>query len=414
MSVPGSREARSFAGVAVVGGGPAGLMAAEAALAAGARVEIFDAMPSVGRKFLLAGKGGLNLSHAEPHARFRARYDAAQVQSLVDAFPAEAIRAWAAGLGVDTIVGSSGRVFPDDYKAAPLLRRWLSRLRTQGVRFRTRHRLVGWDGTNALLFETPDGPVQVEATATVLALGGASWPRLGSDGRWFELLAARDIPLTPLAAANVGVECNWSAHFSGRHAGAPLKRIVMRVGRDASVPGECIITCTGLEGGVVYALGRELRRELAVHGHAMVTLDLVPAISLAALTEALAVPRGQRTWSEHLRRKAHLCPARIGLVYERFGKNLPTTARTLAAAIKALPVKVTGTRPLAEAISTAGGVAFSGLTRDLMARAHPGVFLAGEMLDWDAPTGGYLLSACFATGRRAGHAAADWVRTQEA
>jgi uncharacterized flavoprotein (TIGR03862 family) len=389
-------------------------MAAEAALAAGATVEIFDAMPSVGRKFLLAGKGGLNLTHAEAHDRFRARYDAAPVQHLIDEFPAEAIRAWAAGLGVATVVGSSNRVFPEGFKAAPLLRRWLARLRMGGVRVRTRHRFVGWEGGQTLLFDTPDGPVRVAAAATVLALGGASWPRLGSDGRWFQLLAAREIPPTPLAPANAGVECGWSTHFSSRHAGTPLKRVSLRTASGASALGECIVTSSGLEGGVIYALGRALRSDLLAHGKAAVTLDLLPGVSTAALSAALAIPRGQRTWSEHLRRKAHLCPARIGLLYECLGRSLPEAPDTLAAAIKALSVEVKGMRPLAEAISTAGGVAFAGLSPDLMALAHPGLFIAGEMLDWDAPTGGYLLSACLATGRHAGHAAANWVRAQGA
>lgn len=414
MSVAASLQARHLGGVAVVGGGPAGLMAAEAAIAAGACVEIFDAMPSVGRKFLLAGKGGLNLTHAEPHAQFRARYDAAPVQTLVDAFPAEAIRVWAAELGIETVVGSSRRVFPADYKAAPLLRRWLSGLRGRGVRFHTRHRLVGWEDSRTLRFETPEGLVSVAPEATVLALGGGSWPRLGSDGRWFSMLAARDIPLTPLAPANAGVECGWSAHFSSRHAGAPLKRIGMRTASGASALGECIVTSSGLEGGIIYALGRAVREDLRVHGRAAVSLDLAPAVSAASLAAALANPRGQRTWSEHLRRKAHLCPVRTGLLYECLGRSLPEAPGTLAAAIKALPLEIKGMRPLAEAISTAGGVAFAGLAPDLMAVSHPGLFMAGEMLDWDAPTGGYLLSACLATGRRAGRAAADWARAQGA
>ena len=405
---------RSFSGVAVVGGGPAGLMAAEAALAAGASIEIFDAMPSVGRKFLLAGKGGLNLTHAEAHARFRARYDVAPLQHLIDDFPADAIRAWAAALGIGTVVGSSRRVFPEDFKAAPLLRRWLSRLRMSGVRFRTRHRFVGWDDAGTLLFDTPDGPLRVAATAKVLALGGASWPRLGSDGRWFPVLAEHGIPLTSLAPANAGVECGWSPYFSSRHAGTPLKRISLRTASGASALGECIITSGGLEGGVVYALGRALRDELTAHGSAAVMLDLAPGVSLATLAAALAIPRGQRTWSEHLRRKAHLCPARIGLLYECLGRSLPDSPDTLAAAIKALRIEVKAMRPLAEAISTAGGVAFAGLNRDLMVRSHPGLFIAGEMLDWEAPTGGYLLSGCLATGRHAGRAAADWVQAQGA
>ena len=413
--IPGPVNAtQSVLDVAVVGGGPAGLMAAETARAEGMRVEIFDAMPSVGRKFLLAGKGGLNLTHAEAHAGFRSRYDAAQVQELVDEFPAEAIRKWAADLGVQTIIGSSRRVFPEDYRAAPLLRRWLSRLRTRGVRFHTRHRFRGWSDSHALVFDTPEGPVQVAASSAVLALGGGSWPRLGSDGRWVPVLAAAGIPISPLAPANAGVQCAWTSHFASRHAGTPLKRIRIHTEDGDSALGECVITDDGLEGGVIYALGRSLRLQMKIRGRATVSLDLAPAVSTSDLAKALAIPRGRRSWSEHLRRKAHLCPARIGLLYESLGRRLPETPERLAAAIKALPIVIRGFRPLAEAISTAGGVAFSGLTQNLMAISRPGLFMAGEMLDWEAPTGGYLLSGCLATGRHAGRAAAQWVRSQAA
>lgn len=394
--------------VVIIGGGPAGLMAAEAALEGGAEVALFDAMPSLGRKFLLAGKGGLNLTHAEIHATFRTRFDAKAVRELVDDFPAQAIRAWAAELGVATVVGSSRRVFPADYKAAPLLRRWLTRLRARGLALFPRHRWRGWDAHGALVFTTPDGESTVNAAATVLALGGASWPQLGSTGAWVDTLIAAGVAVTPLAPANAGITCLWSAHFGTRHAGSPLKRIRATAASGNTALGECIVTDHGLEGGVIYALGCDLRRDLAVIGPTTLTLDLLPALTAQRVYDELALPRGKRSLSEHLRRRLRLCPAAIGLLHECLPRAQLQDPATLASAIKALPVRVNGMRPVAEAISTAGGIALEGLDQNLMVKHRPGLFAAGEMLDWEAPTGGYLLSASLATGRHAGRAAARW------
>jgi len=385
-------------------------MAAEAAKLAGADVWVFDRMASVGRKLLLAGKGGLNLTHAEPPARFLTRFDAAALQPLLRRFDAVAIREWAAGLGVPTVVGSSQRVFPADFKAAPLLRRWLHRLRAAGVHFAMHHRWRGWYD-DALVFDTPQGTRRITATATVLALGGASWPRLGADGSWVELLAARAVPLAPLAPANCGFEAQWTPHLRARFAGAPVKAVRGWVG--ATLPaeaarGELILTDYGLEGGLVYALAPLLRRAIAVAGHATLSLDLTPGLSLAQLTKALIEPRGSRTLATHLKRKAHLAGAKVALLHEVLPRDAFTDPVRLAQCIKALPIIVYAPRPLAEAISTAGGVRFDGLDAALMLRQLPGVFVAGEMLDWEAPTGGYLLSGCFATGRVAGTAAAAW------
>lgn len=394
--------------VVIIGGGPAGLMAAEAALEGGAEVALFDAMPSLGRKFLLAGKGGLNLTHAEVHSLFRTRFDAPAVRELVDDFPAEAIRAWAAELGVATVVGSSRRVFPADYKAAPLLRRWITRLRARGLALFPRHHWRGWDAHGGLVFATPEGQSTVHAAATVLALGGASWPQLGSTGVWVDTLIAAGIAVTPLAPANAGITCPWSAHFSTRHAGAPLKRIRATAASGCTALGECVVTDNGLEGGVIYALGSELRRDLAGPGPTTLTLDLLPALTAPRVCAELAAPRGKRSLSEHLRRRLRLCPAAIGLLHECLPRAQLQDAAMLASAIKALPVRVNGMRPVAEAISTAGGIALEGLDHNLMVKQRPGLFAAGEMLDWEAPTGGYLLSASLATGRHAGRAAARW------
>ncbi|MCD9032026.1 TIGR03862 family flavoprotein [Luteimonas sp. Y-2-2-4F] len=407
MSMPST----SLPGVAVVGGGPAGLMAAETLRAAGCEVDLFEAKGSVGRKFLIAGKGGLNLTHSDPFERFCDRYGARRdaVAGWLRGFDAQALRDWAAGLGVGTFVGSSGRVFPDDMKAAPLLRGWVRRLREAGVRFHVHHRWTGWDAGGALCFATPAGAQRVEAAATVLALGGASWPQLGSDGAWVPWLREAGAEVAPLQPANCGFDVGWSAHFAGRHAGAPLKPVVLhwrdRGGRARSLQGECVLTATGIEGSAVYAIAADLREAIARDGEATLVLDLAPGRDEARLAGELARPRGKRSLGEHLRRSAGIAGARAGLLHELCPPDTWQAPARLAAAAKALPLRLLSPRPVAEAISTAGGVTLEALTPDLMLRARPGCFAAGEMLDWEAPTGGYLLTACFASGRLAAQGA---------
>lgn len=405
----------------VVGGGPAGLMAAEVLAEGGLRVDLYDAMPSVGRKFLLAGIGGLNLTHSEPLPRFVARYGAAAptVGTWLGAFGPDAVRSWAAGLGVETFVGSSGRVFPRDMKAAPLLRAWLHRLRQQGVRFHMRHR---WDGSLVatpdagggweLGFQTQDGHASVQAEAVVLALGGGSWRKLGSDGAWMPWLASRGVATSALRPANCGFDAaGWSEHFAERQAGAPLKSVAAAVvphGEDpidtaalAWQPGECVVTRSGLEGSLVYALSATLRDRIAECGSVRLAIDLLPARSAAWVAAELAHPRGPRSWSTHLKSRLGLHGVKAALLREVLGAEQWSEPASAAAAIKALPVTLVAPRPIDEAISTAGGVCLDALDDLLMASALPGVFCAGEMLDWEAPTGGYLLSACLASGRLA-------------
>ncbi len=409
--------------VAVVGAGPAGLMAAEVLAAGGAKVEVFDAMPSVGRKFLLAGKGGLNLTHGEPFEAFVGRYGArrAEIEDLLRRFDAEALRAWAAGLGIATFVGSSGRVFPRDLKAAPLLRAWLHRLRVAGVVFHQRHRWVGWDDAGHVRFETPDGERQVPAGALVLALGGASWPRLGTDGRWAALLAQRGVEVAPLQPSNCGFdvglpqrEPGWSAHFRERHAGAPIKPVVLAFGgRDGAHfrrQGEFVATASGIEGSLVYAASALLRDEIAAHGEATIHLDLLPDRDAGFVAAEVARPRGSRSLSTHLKSRFGIAGVKAALLHELLDREALHDPARLASALKALPLRLVAPRPIAEAISSAGGVRFEALDERLMSRALPGVFCAGEMLDWEAPTGGYLLTACFASGRAAGQGALDWLR----
>jgi len=404
--------------LAIVGGGPAGLMAAETALAAGLAVDIHDAMGSVGRKFLLAGKGGLNLTHGEPRAAFVQRYGerAAEVSRWLDAFDADALRNWARGLDVDTFVGSSGRVFPRDMKAAPLLRRWLRRLREAGAVIQVHHRWLGWTADGALRFATPEGERTVHADAQLLALGGASWPRLGSDGAWVDVLARAGVDIAPLRPANGGFEVAWSGHLIQRFAGAPLKPVVAhwrdRAGQVHARQGECVISEYGIEGSLIYAIGAELREQLAARGEALLTLDLVPGHDLPTLTARLAAPRGKHSIGDWLRRRAGLDGARAALAFELIDKATLADPAALAARLKALPLPLRAPRPLAETISTAGGVRLASLDDALMLRARPGVFCAGEMLDWEAPTGGYLLTACFASGVVAGRGAAAWLAAQ--
>src|SRR5690606_21626594 len=381
--------------LAVVGGGPAGLMAAEVACAAGVEVDLFECKGSVGRKFLIAGKGGLNLTHSEPMPGFARRYRGREreVAGWLRDFDADALRAWARGLGVETFVGTSGRVFPSDLKAAPLLRGWVRRLREQGVRFHVQHRWLGWDDAGALRFATPDGERSIHADAAVLALGGGSWPQLGSDGAWEGMLCERGIDVAPLQPANCGFDVGWSAHFADHHAGAPLKPVVASwrdtAGRERSRQGECVVTATGIEGSLVYAMSADLREAIAREGSALLHLDLAPGRTEARLHDALAVPRRGRSLGEHIRRQAGIAGAKAGLLREVLDADAMQDPGTLAATIKRLPLRLQSPRPIAEAISSAGGVRLEALDDALMLAPGSGVpagtFCAGEMLDWEAP-----------------------------
>ncbi|WP_298260728.1 TIGR03862 family flavoprotein [Bradyrhizobium sp.] len=401
-------------GVAVIGAGPAGLMAAEVLARGGAAVTVFDAMPSVGRKFLMAGRGGLNLTHSEPLETFLARYREAapKLSAAIEAFPPDRLRAWAEALGQPTFVGSSGRVFPRAMKASPLLRAWLRRLDASGVSFCLRHRWRGWDDNGRLLFETPEGTRMVEAHATVLALGGASWPRLGSDGGWVETLPSKGVTVASLRPANCGFAVDWSDIFRERFGGEPLKGIALSCG-ERSVRGEAMITRDGIEGGAVYALSAELRDAVLASGHATLHIALRPDISSGDLIRRLSAPRNKQTFSNWLRKAAQLSPVAIGLLQEASIASsvalLSLPPEKLAELINAVPIKLTGVASIARAISSAGGVAFDELDADFMLRRLPCVFVAGEMLDWEAPTGGYLLQACFATGVAAGRGALKWL-----
>ena len=385
--------------IAVIGGGPAGLAAAEIVAGAGHAVTVFDRMPSLGRKFLFAGRGGLNLTHSEPFERFAARYGPAspRLRAALDAFPPAALAAWCEGLGEPVFTGSSGRVFPRSFKATPLLRAWLRRLDALGVAVRTGHCWTGWDAAGALRFETAGGPVAVQPEATILALGGASWPRLGSDGAWAALLA--DAPVVPMRPANMGVRVPWSDVFRTRFAGHPLKRIAASFA-GATVRGEATITADGIEGGVIYALAAPLRDAIAARGQATLTLDLRPDLDRSALASRLGGPGVSQA---NALRRAGVTDAAAALVRE-------AGQRATADAVKALPLVLTGVQGMDRAISTAGGVAWDALD-GWMLRGRPGVFLAGEMLDWEAPTGGYLLQACFSTGRATAAQALSWLAT---
>ena len=400
----------------MIGGGPAGLMAAEAARAAGLEVHLFEAKGSVGRKFLIAGKGGLNLTHSEPRPAFDSRYRerSAEVGRWLDGFDADALRAWAGDFGIETYVGSSGRVFPLDRKAAPLLRGWVRRLKDAGVLFHVQHRWTGWNADGALHFATPDGDVTFHADAVVLALGGGSWPQLGSDGAWVQTLVERGIDVAPLQPANCGFDIGWSAHLASKHAGAPLKPVVAHWrgtdGSEHTLQGECVLTETGIEGSLVYAIAADLREAIQRDGEVTLTLDLVPARTLDRLQQDLAKPRGKRSLSEHLRRQAGIDGAKAALLFEVLDRSAWQDPTRVAATLKRLPLRLLRARPMAETISTAGGVRLQALDDALMVRDRPGVFVAGEMLDWEAPTGGYLLTACFASGKRAGDGAAAWLR----
>lgn len=409
--------------VCIVGGGPAGLMAAEVLSQAGVVVDLYDAMPSVGRKFLLAGRGGLNLTHSEPTDTLLQRLTPANeaLQAAVGAFDGAAVRAWAQGLGIETFVGTSGRVFPTDMKAAPLLRAWLHRLRVAGVRIHTRHRWTGWFPTGELRFTHPAGEVKVAPSATILALGGASWPRLGSDGAWELLLTQHGVQVAPLQAANCGFDVaptapgrsGWSDHFRTRFAGQPVKPVAARFtdaqGRTTVQQGEFVVTETGVEGSLVYAFSASLRDQIAAHGRAEWLLDLLPQHTPAQVLAETARPRGSRSLSTHLKSRLGLQGLKMGLLHELLTPAQLDDPAALAQAIKALPLLLASPRPVAEAISTAGGVRFASLDAHAMLRAVPGVFCAGEMLDWEAPTGGYLLTASMATGRWAAQGVLAWL-----
>ncbi len=408
--------------VAIVGGGPAGLMAAEVLSRGGVQVDLYDAMPSVGRKFLMAGKGGMNITHSEPAAAFRARYGKRQnrIAPLLDAFGPDALSAWIQDLGFTTFIGSSGRVFPTDMKAAPLLRAWLHRLRESGVRLHMRHRCCALandknnkNGKTTLRFNTPAGEQCVEADAVVMALGGGSWAKLGSDGRWVSMLEQAGVAVAPLRPSNCGFNVGWSAHFRERFAGQPVKPVVASftdsAGIDHQRQGEFIVTENGVEGSLIYALSAPLRDLIAANGAATLKLDLLPSHDLPQVISEIAHPRGARSLSSHLQSRLGIKGVKAGLLREFVPPEYFADAQRLGTAIKALPLALVSPRPLDEAISSAGGILFEALDEQLMIRSLPGVFVAGEMLDWEAPTGGYLLTACFASGRAAGLGALAWL-----
>lgn len=412
--------------VAIIGGGPAGLMAAEVISQAGVRVSVYDAMPSVGRKFLMAGKGGMNITHAEPQAAFIGRYGARQTQisTLLNQFNADDLRAWIHGLGIETFVGTSGRVFPRDMKAAPLLRAWLHRLKQAGVTFHMRHRWLGWDAHQHLQFSTAQGEVAIRADATLLALGGGSWAKLGSDGVWTNILSPQGIQVAPLKPANCGFNVAWSEHFQHKFAGQPVKTVAAHLQTsptESAHPvsshykqGELMISEHGIEGSLVYALSATLRDQIEHHGEATLLLDLLPQHTPHQVLAAVAHPRGARSMASHLQSRLGITGVKSGLLREMVPKEQFNDTAHLAHTIKHLPIRLTSTRPIDEAISSAGGVVFEALNSHLMLHKRAGVFCAGEMLDWEAPTGGYLLTGCFASGFVAGQGVVNWLNTKYA
>ncbi|AZF28766.1 TIGR03862 family flavoprotein [Pseudomonas sp. R2-60-08W] len=398
--------------VSIIGGGPAGLMAAEVLSRAGVRVELYDGMPSVGRKFLLAGVGGMNITHSEAYPAFLSRYAerAPHMAPLLRSFGADALCEWIHGLGIETFIGTSGRVFPTDMKAAPLLRAWLKRLREQGVVIHTRHRWLGWNAEGDLLIHSLEGEKTVRSAAVLLALGGGSWSRLGSDGAWLNLFEERGVPYVRLQPSNCGFEVSaWSDLMVSKFAGAPLKNVAIGLGDDKPRLGECVVTTTGIEGSLIYALSAPIRETINRDGVATVHIDLLPSKPLHKVQAALAKPRGSRSMSKHLHSQLGLDGVKAALLRELAPAEHFNDPAQLAVDIKALPLKLVRTRPLDEAISTAGGVPFEALDERLMLKQMPGVFCAGEMLDWEAPTGGYLLTGCFASGRAAGLGLLEWL-----
>ena len=421
--MPSSLES---ARVAVIGGGPAGLMAAETLARRGVQVDVYDAMPSVGRKFLMAGKGGMNITHSEPLQPFLDRYGARRerIAPLLDAFGPDALRAWLSELGVETFVGSSGRVFPSDMKAAPMLRAWLHRLRAAGVQFHMRYKWSGWtsmsadDRAHVLRFDTPDDEQTVSCDAVVYALGGASWPRLGSDAAWVPLMTSREVPVAPLRPANCGFDADWSPYLRERFAGQPIKPVAISLtdvdGKVHSRQGEILLTETGLEGSLIYALSAPIRERILADGDLTIALDLAPGLPLERVVEEVTRPRGSRSIASHLHGRIGIGGVKLALLHEILSKEAFADAHGLAHAIKALPVRLLRARPIEEAISTAGGIPFEALDAHLMIERMPGAFCAGEMLDWEAPTGGYLLTACFASGLVAGEGACAYLEARSA
>jgi uncharacterized flavoprotein (TIGR03862 family) len=398
--------------IAIIGAGPAGLMAAEVISQAGIKVDVYDAMPSAGRKFLMAGKGGLNITHAEPYDSFIFRYGARKdaIKPMLDGFDAETLRKWVKELGINTFIGSSGRIFPAEMKAAPLLRAWLHRLRQGGVAFHMRHQWLGWGESTSktLRFMTPQGVREIKADVLVLALGGGSWPQLGSTGSWVPILIERGIQVTPLLPANCGFDFAWSEHFRERFAGQPLKSVSATF-NGVHRRGECMVTATGIEGSLIYEFSAPLRDDIAAHGTAIITLDLAPDKSFTSLLEKFSQPAGKQSMANHLRKQIGIESVKAGLLREVLSPADFNDPVKVCSTIKSLPIKLVATRPLAEAISSAGGIRFDAVDEHLMIRTLPGTFCAGEMLDWEAPTGGYLLTACFASGRKAGEGVRGWL-----
>ena len=398
--------------VAIIGAGPAGLMAAEVLSQAGVKVDLYDSMPSVGRKFLLAGVGGMNITHSEPYPAFLSRYAerAPHMAPLLRAFDADSLCQWIHELGIETFIGSSGRVFPTDMKAAPLLRAWLKRLRESGVVIHTRHRWLGWQADGQLRIASPEGEKTLKPDAVVLALGGGSWARLGSDGAWMPLLAERGVEVAALQPSNCGFDvAGWSDLLRNKFAGAPLKNIAIALEHSTPRLGECVITASGIEGSLIYAWSAPIREAINQHGAATILIDLLPGKAVDKIEAALAKPRGSRSMSKHLHSQLGLDGVKAALLRELTPADGFANPAQLAQAIKALPLKLIKTRPLDEAISSAGGVRFEALDEHLMLKQLPGVFCAGEMLDWEAPTGGYLLTGCFASGRAAGLGVLSWL-----
>jgi uncharacterized flavoprotein (TIGR03862 family) len=424
MSLPHSMNSQNpHSQVAIIGGGPAGLMAADVIASAGLSVALYDAMPSVGRKFLLAGVGGMNITHAEPHEKLVTRYAQAapHLKPYLDDFSAVDLCKWIHDLGINTFVGSSGRIFPTDMKAAPLLRAWLHRLRELGVQIYPRHRWVGWRDDGALnITEQKNNELlekNIYAEAVVLALGGASWQRLGSDGAWVNLLREKNIRIADLIPSNCGFDVSWSTQFQQESSGAPLQTIGLSTadltGARHSVRGEAMLAKTGIEGTSVYALSAILRDTIVAKGSATLMLDLLPDVSEEKILAQLNKPRGKNSASNFLRKQLNLPPVKLALLRDLTPPSIWHDNKTLALALKQLIVPLTGFRPIDEAISSAGGIEFSALNKTLMLENLPGVFCAGEMLDWEAPTGGYLLTACFATGRAAGLGVVKYLQAQQ-